>query len=123
MSEKATYQSDWQNAFRVEIARAEEARRRGREGRARAAARRAANVILGEYLRRQGIASQPLTIQVRTRLLLERAEVGDEVRAILERMTQRILPTCTAPEEMDLIADAYRLAHLLLGAEEGAPAG
>ncbi len=95
--------------------RARTARAEGIERRARAAARRAANVVLGEVLRRRGISPTGMTIQQRSAILLEDPEFPDPARRILRHMLMRIRPTCDFPEDIDLLEEAQELARILLG--------
>ncbi len=114
---------NWQQDFRVEMERAEKAREEGIERRARAAARRAANVVLGEYLRRRGISPVGMTIQQRSAIVLQERDLPERARVILRHMLMRIRPTCDFPEDIDLLSEAQELAHLLLEPAPSPPVG
>ncbi len=106
---------DWRQDFAVEMERARRARANGIERRARAAARRAANVVLGEVLKRRGVSPVGMTIQQRSALLLQDPDFPPRARLILRHMLMRIRPTCDFPEDIDLLQEAEELADILLG--------
>ncbi len=104
----------WQEEFRLEMARADKALAEGLENRARAAARRAANVVLAEYLARQGHPMRG-TIQQRAQVLFQSFHLPEDVEQVIRRMIGKVRPTCDDPVDLDLIADARWLAKTLLG--------
>lgn len=104
----------WQEAFRVEMDRAHKALAEGLDNRARAAARRAANVVLAEYLSRHGRPTRG-TIQQRAAVLFQSFDLPEEVEHVIRRMIGKVRLTCDEPVRVDLIADARWLARTLLG--------
>ena len=114
--------SDWQAVFQREIQQAETARSQANEGKARVCARRAAGVVIGEYLARQG-EDPPASAYTRLQALAGRPEATPAQRAACERLLLRITPEHELPIPADLIADARALAHSLLGTSGETPHG
>lgn len=104
---------DWQSTFENELATAVAARKSGNEGRARVCARRAAGVVIGEYLRRNALPA-PATALDRLRLLASDPGFSSEIRKLTGRFLVRLTPDYQLPIEADLLADARRLAEILL---------
>jgi len=104
---------DWRATFENELAAATSARESGNEGQARVCARRAAGVVIGEYLRRQALPA-PATALDRLRLLASDPAFSPEIHALAGRFLVRLNPDHQLPIEADLLADARRLAEILL---------
>lgn len=109
---------EWQITFENELATGAAARESGNEGRARVCARRAAGAVIGEYLRRQGIPA-PATALDRLRMLASDPDFSYEVRELAGRFLVRLNPDYQLPIDADLLADARRLAGVLLGDQKG----
>ena len=109
--------NNWRQKFIEEVARAEEAQREGNAGRARTAARRAANVVLQEYIRRIDPAQKRGTIQENGLRLLHTPHLHPEVYLILRHMLMRVGRDYAWPQDIDLVAEARRLSVLLLEEE------
>lgn len=97
-----------------ELAQAENSRQEGNEGKARVCARRAAGHVAGEYLRRQGIQIETMNALNRIKETVERSELTDETKAILEHFLIHTTPDFKLPVNVDLIEDVRHLAHELL---------
>ena len=107
--------SVWKKRATSELAQAVAARRNGNEGMARVCARRAAGLIIGEYLRRRQIPSPGPSAYDRFRLLLDLAEVPMRSRSIAEHLVRRVNQDFSLPVESDLIQETRYLAEELLG--------
>jgi len=104
---------DWRDTFEKELAAAVSARQRGNEGMARVCARRAAGAAAGEYLRRNQLPN-PNTAYDRLRLLAGDAAFSPAIQELAGRFLVRITPEHELPIDADLLADARKLAKLLL---------
>lgn len=103
----------WQTTFESELTTAAAARERGNEGMARVCARRAAGAAAGEYLHRHALPS-PATAYDRLRVLASDPSISAEIQELAGRFLVRITPEHQLPIDADLLADARRLAELLL---------
>jgi hypothetical protein len=104
---------DWETIFNSEIAKAEQARSEGNEGKARVCARRAAGQVVGEYLRRQGIRPGR-SAHNRLQYFQSLKNISLEVREVAYYFLMRITPDQKLPIETDLIEEARRLKQTLL---------
>jgi hypothetical protein len=104
---------DWKISFENELATAAAVRERGNEGMARVCARRAAGAAVGEYLQRNQLPN-PNTAYDRLRWLAANPEISPEIQALAGRFLVRITPEHELPIDADLLADARKLAELLL---------
>jgi hypothetical protein len=107
--------SEWKKRATSELAQAVAARRKGNEGMARVCARRAAGLIVGEYLQRQQIPSPGPSAYDRLRLLLDLTEVPTQSRSIAEHLVRHVNQDFSLPDEYDLIEETRYLAKELLG--------
>lgn len=110
-------QTDWSKRFEREMAMAEQARSQGNEGKARVCARRAAGIVAGEYMQRQGVSTPNATAYDRVRLLANWPNIPAGVSEVVEHMTLRVDSDYSLPEEVDLVADARWLAQTLLSSD------
>lgn len=101
---------DWQS----EIDRAEQARARGNEGRARVCARRAAGIAAREYLTRRGIRPPSASAYDVLNLLKTDAHLSPDLLLIAEHLTLRVTEEFKLPVQADLIAEARRFCEGLL---------
>jgi hypothetical protein len=108
-------ESEWKKRASNELAQAAAARENGNEGMARVCARRAAGLIVGEYLQRQGIPSPGPSAYDRLNLLLDLAYVSKQAREISKHLIRRVNKDFNLPVEADLIAETRHLAEELLG--------
>jgi hypothetical protein len=107
--------SEWRENARSELRQAEAARRAGNEGKARVCARRAAGIIAGEYMVRQGFSPKNASAIVRLQSLATLTDIHPLVREIAGHFLIRITPDHKLPVNVDLIAEASWLARHLLG--------
>lgn len=105
---------DWRDRYEKELADANSARERGNEGMARVCARRAAGAAAGEYLRRQGFHT-PAPAYDRLAILASDPAYAPEIQELAGRFLVRLTPDHQLPIDTDLLADARRLAEILLG--------
>lgn len=105
---------EWRHLFENEIQQAQAARTAGNEGMARVCARRAAGIVIGEYLKRQGDKIFNPSAYERLRYLLSQPDISPQVRDIAEHFLVRVTPNHTLPIDADLIADAHWLQKLLI---------
>jgi hypothetical protein len=108
-------ESEWKKRVSHELDRAEAARQSGNEGMARVCARRAAGLIIGEYLEQKAIPSTEPSAYDRMKLLLDLPGVSERAREITENLVRRVNKDFTLPVEADLIEETRRLAEELLG--------
>ena len=104
---------DWRDTFEKELAAGAAARQRGNEGMARVCARRAAGAAAGEALRRRSLPT-PAPAYERLAILASSPAFPPEVRELAGRFLVRLTPDHQLPIDADLLADARRLAELLL---------
>ena len=107
-------ETEWKKRAASELEQAVTARENGNEGMARVCARRAAGLIIGEYLQRREIPSPGPSAYDRLRLLLDLADAPEGARQISEHLLRRVNPDFNLPFEADLIEETRRLAEQLL---------
>jgi HEPN domain-containing protein len=107
-------ETEWKKRAINELEQATAARENGNEGMARVCARRAAGLIIGEYLQRQQIPSPGPSAYDRLRMLLDLADVPEQARQISEHLLKRVNEDFNLPFEADLIEETRRLAKQLL---------
>jgi hypothetical protein len=103
----------WEAEFEQEIHQAETARSAGNEGMARVCARRAAGIVIGEYLRRQGIKNFESGAYDRVRYFAEATGVSPQARLVAQHLLTRVTPEHTLPLDVDLIAETRWLKETL----------
>jgi hypothetical protein len=108
-------ESGWRKRALKELAQATAAHENGKEGLARVCARRAAGVIIGEYLQRQEIPSPGPSAYDRLHVLFDLAGVSSRAREISKPLVKRVNEDFTLPVEADLIEETRSLAEELLG--------
>jgi hypothetical protein len=108
-------ETEWKKHASNELAQAAAARENGNEGKARVCARRAAGLIIGEYLSRRKIPAPGPSAYDRLNLLLDLAEVSKQAREIGEHLRRRVDEDFNLPVEVDLIEETRQLAEELLG--------
>jgi hypothetical protein len=108
-------ETEWKKRAASELEQAVTARENGNEGMARVCARRAAGLIIGEYLQRREIPSPGPSAYDRLRLLLDLADAPKQARQICEHLVMRVNEDFNLSIETDLIAETRRLAEELLG--------
>lgn len=105
---------NWKTPFQREIEQAKTARAAGNEGMARVCARRAAGIVIGEYLQRRGVSTLRPNAYDRLQYLISLPDVSDEIRQVASHLVTRVTPDHTLPIDVDLISEAYWLKERLL---------
>ena len=107
--------SNWKLSYLAELEQAEQARQAGNEGMARVCARRAAGIIVAEYLYRQDLPTLGPSAFDRLNYLIAMPGTSAENRAIAGNLLLRVDKDHNLPIDVDLIAEARKLALNLLG--------
>ena len=107
---------DWQTQIKAEFEKAEEARARGNEGRARVCARRAAGIAVREYLGRQGIRPPSVSAYDLLNLLKGDPDLASrpDLKQIADHLTLRVTEEFKLPVNADLVAEARIFCEELL---------
>lgn len=105
----------WKKAIAMELRLAEDARKKGQEGRARVCSRRALGIAIGEYLDRMGIARPGPSAIERINLLLTIDEISEQGKEISRHMLIKVAEDHSIPSHIDLIAESRTLITELLG--------
>lgn len=106
--------SDWKQKLESEFARAEQARREGKEGQARVCARRAAGIAIREYLTKNGKDIPSDSAYEMLKMLVEDTTQNVDVRQSALYLTLRVTEEFKLPMDIDLISEARRLCDALL---------
>lgn len=104
---------DHQAEINAELELAEQARRRGNEGRARVCARRAAGIAARVYLDGHGRRSRSSSAYEVLRLLADDLGLPPDLRQAAEYLTLRVNEEFKLPVNVDLIAEARKLCEKL----------
>lgn len=105
---------DWESEIQAEFEKAEQARLRGNEGRARVCARRAAGIAVREYLTRHGIRPPSVSAYDLLNLLKNDPQLSPDLKQIAEHLTLRVTEEFKLPVEADLVAEARTFCQELL---------
>ena len=103
----------WHASYLHEIEQAGLARLSGNEGRARVCARRAASILIAEFLTRQGMQAPASSAQVRLHYLLTLPGLSPATYEITNHLLMHVDESFSLPDLIDLIADVQRLAQEL----------
>ncbi len=106
--------SNWQVDFNNEIEHAQVARQNGNEGMARVCARRAAGVVIGEYLTRRGLPNPDHNVYERLQNFNRLTDVDSYYKNIASHFLLKVDLTRNLPTGIDLISDASILKQGLL---------
>jgi quercetin dioxygenase-like cupin family protein len=109
---------DWKTDFNNEISLAVNARREGNEGRARVCARRAAGIVIGEYISRLEMTDLDSSAYNRLKLLTTLPDIPDQVLEIANHLLSRVDKDHNLPVDADLIAEVRWLKRTLLNEKE-----
>ena len=104
----------WQELFNQELTQAEQARAEGNEGRARVCARRAASVVIAEYLNRKKLPDPGVSAIDRLRFLESLPGISKEIRQVANHLLLRVTNDRKLPVDVDLIKEVRWLEHELL---------
>ena|SRR4030042_808715 len=106
--------TDWNIEYENEIEHAISARMDGNEGMARVCARRAASIIIGEYLIRRGYTNLSNSVFERMSIFLSLPDVDGHYRDIANHFLLKVNTNHKLPIDADLINDAQWLVNNLL---------
>ena len=109
-----TAEQPWKIKFVSELRQAETARAAGNGGKARVCARRAAAMVVEEYLQRQGHPQTPGSAYDYLKYLAGQTDLSPLVREVALHFVQRVSVEHNLPVEADLINEARWLALQLL---------
>ena len=104
----------WNAEYKKEIERALLARSAGHEGMARVCARRAAGIIIGEYLNQQGYSNLGNSAYERLSLFDGLPNVEKKYKEIANHFLMKVNPDHNLPMKADLISDVIWLKENLL---------
>ena len=104
----------WNAEFKKEIERALLARSDGNEGMARVCARRAAGIIIGEYLNRHGYPSLSNSAYDRLSLFNGLPDMDKKYKEIANHFLMKVNLDHNLPMKADLISDVIWLKENLL---------
>jgi hypothetical protein len=107
-------QAFWLTQFNREISLSEIARASGNEGKARVCARRAASVVIAEYLDRRGLPDPGVSVIDRLQLLESLQDVSANIKMTAQHLLMHVTPEHSLPVDVDLIAEARQLEQELL---------
>ena len=105
---------EWRARFEAEIEKAEQARARSNEGKARVCARRAAGIAAEEFLARRGARTQKGSAMAALEQLMIDSTLPADLTPLLAHLVQQVDGQFKLPAGVDLLADARRLRELLL---------
>jgi hypothetical protein len=106
--------NDWCIEYTKEIEHAFSALQAGNAGKARVCARRAAGIIIGEYLNRRGYPYPRDSAYGCLAIFISLPGVGKDYQDIANHFLLIVDRDHKLPEDIDLISDAQRLAENLL---------
>jgi hypothetical protein len=99
----------WIDDYQHELGHALEARSIGNEGMARVCARRAAGIVVGEYLLRRGYTNLSHSVYERITIFSNLPDIDPELKTIAGHFLVKVNKNHQIPEDIDLISDAQRL--------------
>jgi hypothetical protein len=104
----------WEISYQQELEGARAARLVGNEGKARVCARRAAGLLIAEYIRRKGLPPPGPSAYDLIRYLNGLPELPPGVTHVTGHLLLRINPDHSLPVEADLIAEVEWLKSALM---------
>ena len=81
---------------------------------ARVCARRAAGIVIGEYLLRRGYKRLTISAYDRLKLLISLPEVDEQSKVITSHFLLKVTHDRSLPDQIDLISEAGWLKNTLL---------
>lgn len=102
----------WHQQFNDEITTALTARQKGKEAMARVCARRAANIVIKEYLSQHNVNPSTNVIQ-NLKVLKTTLQDDHSLQPIIEHLILKVSPDFTLPNDIDLIEDTIALRKIL----------
>jgi hypothetical protein len=112
-------QVDWKEEFQNEIKLALQARDSGNEGMARVCARRAAGIVIGEYLARHGHINISTSAHTRLSLFISLPDVDQSLKVVARHFLIKVNPEHELPIPADLINEAKWLEKSLITGKQG----
>jgi len=109
---------NWESDYQKELSHAISARVKGNEGMARVCARRAASIIIGEYLHRRGYTHLDNSIFDRLEILNTHPGLSSTQKKIANHFQLKVDLDHHLPGDVDLIRDVQWLANSLLVEEQ-----
>ncbi len=106
--------ASWKLEYQNEIEHALLARSTGNEGMARVCARRAAGIVIGEYLIRQGRTTLTHSAYDRIATFNDLPDLEQKYKEIANHFLLKVNPDHKLPSEADLINEAMWLEKTLL---------
>jgi predicted Rossmann fold nucleotide-binding protein DprA/Smf involved in DNA uptake len=106
---------NWQDKYTEEIDTARSARLQGNEGKSRVCARRAAGIVITEFLTRSGDVPSAESSYDLLRLINAKPGLPAEVYQSASRLLLRVNIEYKLPDDVDLIVETERLREQLLG--------
>jgi hypothetical protein len=107
--------SSWYSQYMLEIKHAEIARSANNEGRARVCARRAAGIVIKEFLQRSNMNSAGMNVFDLLKYLHNLNEIPPDIKEVISHLLQPVSTEHTLPTNIDLLADVNWLKNRLLG--------
>src|SRR5665647_2165752 len=108
----------WKEAYKKEIAHATLARLNGNEGMARVCARRAAGIIIGEYLKRCGEPDQTNSAYARLSIFTNIPNLDQKYKLVANHLLLKVDADHKLPLEADLLSEVIWLEKSLLSAQD-----
>jgi hypothetical protein len=105
--------SGWKREYNKEINQALQARRSGKEGMARVCARRAAGIVIGEYLSRHGHTNPTYSAFERLTLFTRLPEVDPSYKTVAQHCLVKVNRSHELPIDADLISEVIWLEKSL----------
>lgn len=105
---------DFQAEINAELYKANQARARGNEGQARVCARRAAGIVIREYLTRNGLRPPSTSAMDLLNLIKNDPHLPPDLKLIADHLTLRVTGEFKLPIQADLIAEAQTFCEELL---------
>jgi hypothetical protein len=105
----------WKKDFEKELLMAENARAVGNEGMARVCSRRAAGIIIKEYIHLKGYPHFGSSAYEQLKWLQSEKKAPPQAHEIATLLLTRVDYNHNLPQEVDLIQETRNLAELLLG--------
>ena len=107
----------WYTGYTQEISHAEHARAAGNEGMARVCARRAAGIVIGEYLHRSGLPHLDSSAYQRLKLMETIPGLNSQTKQVVGHFLLSVDKNHSLPAHIDLLSEAQWLARELMGTE------
>jgi hypothetical protein len=108
------FTTSWKQEYQEEIEHAIQARSTGNEGMARVCARRAAGIVIGEYLLHRGFTNIIHSAYERISVFNDLPDVDLKCKEIASHFLLKVNPDHTLPLEVDLINEAMWLEKTLM---------